>query len=154
MGATNHRTTSHVLALLLAALGLLSVAVPYVGAALGLDVNVARRLELIDHVIPGAIAAACAVAAYGLLRVGAAARSVTYLLSVGIALLAGLWITATHVPLLLEANRGTVAWGPALWHSLPGLPMLLVAGALFLISPSDDEAPRSDPDQGTDLRAT
>ncbi len=118
-------------------LGAWSVAVPYVGNALGLDVNVPADLEVIDHVIPGLIAALAAAAAYGSLRRGTAGSSLAYLIALGVSLLAGLWITATHIPLLLQAARGTVGWPPALWHSLPGLPLPVLAVALYTLSPPE-----------------
>lgn len=131
------------LALAVGALGAWSVAVPYVGRALGLEVNVAPSLEVIDHVVPGAVAVACAGFSYLKLRDGSATRSLAYLIAVGVSLLAGLWITTTHLPLLAAANRGSVQWGPALWHSLPGLPMPILSALLYMLSPTEDPPSRS-----------
>ncbi len=135
------------LALMIGLLGAWSVAVPYVGNALGLDVNVPADLEVIDHVIPGLIVALAAGVAYRSLRRGTAAASLAYLIAVGVSLLAGLWITATHIPLLLQAARGTVGWPQALWHSLPGFPLPVLAIALYALSPTE-AAPRAASDAG------
>lgn len=42
--------------------------------------------------------------------------------------LAGLWATATHVPLVVQAAGGRVDWVPAIHHALPG-PVVLLLGA-------------------------
>lgn len=129
------------LALAMGGLGAFSIAVPYLGKALGLEVNVPASLEVIDHVIPGAIAALCAAFAYLQLRRRSAGTSVVYLIAVGVSLLAGLWITTTHLPLLAAATRGSVRWPPALWHSLPGLPMPILSALLYALSPSEAITP-------------
>lgn len=131
------------LALAIGGLGAFSVAVPYLGNGLGLEVDVAPSLEIIDHVIPGAIAAVCAAFAYLQLRGRSAASSLAYLIAVGVSLLAGLWITTTHLPLLAAASRGSVQWGPALWHSLPGLPMPILSALLYMLSPTEEPPSRS-----------
>lgn len=129
------------LALVIGALGAWSIAVPYVGNAIGFDINVAAKLEVVDHVIPGVIAAITAMYAYRKLRAGATAETFPYLIAVGVSLLAGLWITATHIPLLVEASRKTVEWAPALWHSLPGMPIPVLAAVLFFTSPTPEAPP-------------
>jgi hypothetical protein len=36
-------------------------------------------------------------------------------------LLAGFWMTATHIPLVAQTTRDEVAAGAAIYHTLPGL---------------------------------
>ena len=90
----------------LAALAVWAMAVPWLARAVGLEVDVPARLEVIDHVVPGAVAA-----------------------------LAGTWITATHVTLVPEALDGVTGWGPALAHLSAGPPIVVLAVAILLTEP-------------------
>lgn len=92
---------------------------PWIGPWLGWDVaNVPLHVEIVDHAVPGVVLAVIAAA-------GLAGR--LPLVAALVAVLAGLWMTATHVPLLGQAANGRVAWDAALFHSLPGLLILGVA---------------------------
>lgn len=113
-----------------ALLGAWSMAVPYAGQALGLSVDVAPEIEVVDHVVPGFLTAVSGAVALGLLR-RRAEQSGLYLVSVGFVALAGLWMTATHVPLIGQAADTIVPWDSALWHSLPGFAVLGFGGALL-----------------------
>ena len=95
---------------------------PYIGPPLATR----ARDEFADHVVPGialiAIAAAC---------LGASTRRIdpTLAFVAGLAVvLAGFWMTATHVPLVLQASRGQAPWGATIFHSLPGLAVMAVGG--------------------------
>ncbi|MFN2389812.1 MAG: hypothetical protein ABR575_09450 [Actinomycetota bacterium] len=103
-------------------LGLWSVAAPYAGRALGFEVNTRPSVEVVDHVVPGIVVIAIAV---GVLLTGGLALAAALA-----AVLAGFWMTATHVPLLVQANEGGVAMSTALWHTVPGVASLVVAGVL------------------------
>lgn len=101
------------LAALIAVAVLASVA-PWIAKASGLPTPATTFLEVVDHVVPGIIV------------VGASALTLSgrlplfgTLIATLVAALAGLWMTATHVPLLLEARF--VGWPTALIHSTPGL---------------------------------
>lgn len=100
----------------LALLGGWSIAVPYVDGALGLRVDVVQKVEVVDHVVPGAIVVA-ALAAMALRR---PARGSVWVLAPCVAFLAGFWMTSTHVPLVLQAADGEAPWGGALFHTSPG----------------------------------
>lgn len=118
-------------AAVLGALGAWSIVVPYVGPQLGFDLDVLAKVEVVDHVVPGTVIVACSVVGLSLLRRGRSGS----LASLGIAatiVLAGLWITATHVPLLLEAGRGAVPWATACFHTASGPLILALALALAL----------------------
>jgi len=111
---------------LLAALAAWAVAVPWLARAVGLPLDVATRLEVVDHVVPGLLVLVCC----GLLlhpRTGGSSGSLPRLAMIGIGVLAGLWITATHAPLLPEAIDGASPWGPALIHLSAGPPVTVAA---------------------------
>lgn len=135
---------------LLGVLGAWTVAVPYVGPPLGLELDVAGRLEVVDHVLPGIVIVAAAGLMVALVRCGFAG-GLRSLAAACLIALAGLWVTATHVPLLADAGRGLAPWGAAIFHSTPGLVILalslrLVAGELREDPPLDrDRAKRSRP---------
>lgn len=105
----------------LAAAGL-ATAPPYVGPAL----VVAKRVEVIDHVVP---ALTVALASVGALAFGRSrSRPAASFLASGLGIaLAGFWMVATHLPLLLQAQRGGAPRMAAAWHSTPGL-LTLVLG--------------------------
>lgn len=106
----------------LAAYGLVA---PYLSRAVGLPVPVDSTVEIVDHVVPGVVVLAVAVITLSL-------RRLTLVASL-LATLAGFWMTATHLPLLLQAQRGEVHVGAALIHSTGGILILLLslAGAVL-----------------------
>ena len=111
---------------MLGALAGWAIAVPWLARAMGLGLEVPGRLEVVDHVVPGVVVLACVVVLArirtgGLRRLGASSAAV----------LAGLWITATHAVLVPEALDGVSPWGPALLHLSAGPPV--VAAALWIL---------------------
>ncbi len=125
------RASSSFLNALLGVLGAWTVAVPYVGPPLGLELDVAGRLEVIDHVVPGIVIVPLAGLMLALARRGllGGLRSLTAACTIA---LASLWVTATHFPLLADAGRGLAPWGAAIFHSTPGL--VLLAFSLWLVA--------------------
>ena len=106
-----------------------AIAVPWIGRAAGLTLDVTTRLEVIDHVVPGAIVLGCCAA---LLH---GARGLLRLSLIAIACLAGFWVTVAHVTLISEALDGVTDWGPALLHLSAGPP---IAGlALWMLVTAD-----------------
>ena len=82
------------------------------------------QLEFIDHVVPGAVVIGVSLLA---LLIGRRARTLGPLFGVGLVIVvAGLWMDATHLPLVLQATRNEAPWGATLYHSLPGLAVLLL----------------------------
>ena len=106
---------------------------PYLGPAWELTASVPARVEIVDHVIPGALAALAA--ALCLARRGrggpTAAPDAAVVAASALALLAGFWTTATHVPVLPVAADGQLSWPAALLHASAGPPMLVAS--LFLL---------------------
>ena len=115
----------------LAAVGFWSIAVPFLGPELGLKLDVTRKIEIIDHVVPGIVIVGCSLLMLALLRRGRSGS----LVALGVAWtisLAGLWIAATHMPLLRDAGRGLVPWGTACFHSASAAVTLALAVPLAL----------------------
>jgi hypothetical protein len=115
-------------------LGCLGTVAPYAGRALGLVVDTRAIVEVLDHVVPGALV--MAVGGYGTLR-GRLPLPVALL-----ATLAGFWMAATHLPLLAQVGDGRAELGAALFHSLPGIGVLAVAIGTAVLAWSDDDGLR------------
>ena len=123
---------------MLAGLGLLvggwALLPPYSGPAL----NTADNVEFVDHVAPGVLVIAIAL---GSLLLARGERASTLLFPAGLAIvLAGFWMTATHLPLVLQATRQQAPWGATIYHSLPGLAVLAlgVAWTITYQSPASE----------------
>ena len=114
-------------ATLLAAIGAWTIVVPYIGNALGLDVNVRAIIEFVDHVVPGAIVVAAALILRRLARRRRLAGETFALLAAGVAFLACFWVFATHLPLVQDAANSRLPWDAALWHSIAALPIVGLA---------------------------
>ncbi len=98
-------------------------ATPFAADALGLGVDVRTSLELIDHVVPGASVTVPAVLALALAARYPSRRMAVEIALAAVSTLAGVWVFATHVPLLIDAADGSVTWSSALIHSALGLPL-------------------------------
>jgi hypothetical protein len=114
-------------ATMLAAIGAWTIAAPYIGNALGYDVNVRAIIEFVDHVVPGAIVVAAALVLRKLALRGRLAGQAFALLASGVAFLAGFWVFATHLPLVQDAANSRLPWDAALWHSIAALPIVGLA---------------------------
>ena len=98
---------------------------PYAGPSLVLDPTTA----VVDHLLPALVVLAVCVVMLALRRRAAAGA----LFAAGLlVVLAGFWMTVTHVPLVAQAARGEVSWAAAVWHSLPGL-AVMVLGAMWAV---------------------
>lgn len=107
---------------------------PYSGPPL----NTSDRVEFADHVVPGVIVIAVSALALLLAR---RANASTWLFPAGLVIvLAGFWMTATHLPLVLQATRAEAPWGATVYHSLPGL-AVLVLGAVWAATYHAPDAP-------------
>lgn len=115
--------------LLAAGLVLLAVVAglaPYTGPLFGFVLLTRPLVEVVDHVVPAG--AVVAVAGYGI----ASARLPLW--AALVAVLAGFWMTATHVPLLAQAADGGIDLPTALWHSVPGIVLLLAAAGAAAVA--------------------
>ena len=95
------------------------------------ELDVAAAVEIVDHVVPGMIAVAAALYAMALTRRGAG-ESLPALAAVGVCAVAGIWETATHVGLVLDAGGPDRPVGAVLLHASPGLVLLLLSLWLLL----------------------
>lgn len=120
------------LALVSLAVGAWAAIPPYVGPALNTDPVV----EIVDHVVPAVVVIAVSLAA---VAAGARARG-TAMFGAGLVVaLAGLWMVATHVPLVAQASRQEAPWGATLWHFVPGVAVVAL-GAVWALRFSTDTA--------------
>ena len=82
--------------------------------------------------IPGVLVAALAcLALFAITRGGRAPDSLTVLAALGGCLLAGVWETSSHAPLLAQAGEAGSPWGAVLLHATPG--PAIAALALWLL---------------------
>ena len=125
--ASLHRAANRRGRVALAVLAAWAMVVPWFARAVGAELDVPARLEVIDHVVPGAIVLACC--AY---LTAAPAGELGRLAALGVAALAGFWITATHAVLLPEAIDGISPWPAALLHLSAGAPVTVLALWLLL----------------------
>ena len=119
----------------LAILGMLggaSILPPYLGPAVGLELHgISSTVEVVDHVIPGLTVIAFSVISLLLLRAGRPSDSLPLLFAIALCMLAGLWETSSHVPLVLQAGEPEAPWDAVLLHSLLGPTILLLSIALL-----------------------
>ena len=106
----------------LAILGGLSTTPPYLGGAIGVELgNISSTVEIVDHVVPGLLVFLAAGLSFLLLRAGSLNQDGLLLaVAVAICMLAGVWETTSHVPLVLEGGRPESPWGAVVLHSLLG----------------------------------
>lgn len=103
---------------------------PYVAPWFGYMLDVRPMLEVVDHVLPAVVIVAATATA--LLVRQRPSAPYAFAIAASLALLAGLWSTATHVPLLAQARQDLVSWGTALFHSTPGVVVMAVALAALV----------------------
>lgn len=117
-GADTLRSGTRFLSLAGLLAGAWALVTPYTGPAL----NTAARVEFADHGVPGLVVVAISILA---LCVGGRGDAIPFLFPAGLGvILAGFWMTATHLPLVLQATRGEAPWAGAVHHSLPGVAVL------------------------------
>lgn len=126
----------------LAAAGVWSVVIPYVGPALGIAPDSTWRLEVADHVVPGllVVVVACLGVAFSL-RARLQESAVIWLSTVTV--LCGLWIIFTHVSFIFHALQHEEPWPSAAFHSSAGPLAIALAICLWL---SVESVPRDVPE--------
>jgi len=117
----------------LSILGALSVTPPYLGPLIGLELDgIESTVEIVDHVVPGMVVFLAAGTSFLLLRAGRIRKDSLLLASaVAICMLAGVWETSSHVPLVLDGGRPETPWGAVILHSTLG--PVVAALSLWLV---------------------
>ena len=117
----------------LAIVGAVSTLPPYVGPAVGLELGeIASTVEVVDHVIPCVLTFLAAGGCFLLLRSGRIRPdSMVLAVAVAVCMLAGVWETSSHVPLVLDGGQPGSPWGAVILHSTLG--PVLAALSLWLV---------------------
>ncbi len=124
----------------LVAVGIWSILPPYVGPSLGLELDVTKKIEAIDHLLPGVLAVCGASAALLLARRGRA-DSVVAFAALAVCALAGLFQTVSHITLVLHAGGPLQPVDAVVLHATPG-PVLLALSLWLLLAPPLGDARR------------
>lgn len=114
-----------------------SILPPYVGPLVALELDVASSVEVVDHVLPGLAAVVAACIALFLVRRGET-DSVLALSALGVCVLAGLFQTASHLTLVMDAGGPEQPVGAVALHASPGPVLMLLALWLLLRAPEDE----------------
>ena len=118
----------------LAAVSAWSMVPPFLGPAIGLELDVARSVEVVDHVIPGAVSLVGALVALREAR-RSEPESITALVAIGVCTVASLWQAGTHLTLILDAGEAGRPVGAVLLHASPGFGMLALSSWLLVAPP-------------------
>ena len=86
----------------------------------GPKLNVAASTEVVDHVVPAILVLLCSLVAIAAGRRAKGPGGTRFLAGMGV-LLAGLWMMATHLPLVAEARRGDAPWVATIYHTSAAL---------------------------------
>jgi hypothetical protein len=125
--------------------GVLSMLPPYIGPVLGLGLDVRGTVEVVDHVLPGVVVALCGgLMAHSARRDRGTQPSLASLTLCSTAFLAGLFQTATHVPLLFYAGEPATPWAAVLLHGtlapvITVIALWLTATSLTAVFPSSTD---------------
>jgi hypothetical protein len=86
----------------------------------GPKLNVAASTEVVDHIIPAIIVVLASIVG---IMAGRRAQGPGALRLIGgmFVLLAGLWMMATHLPLVAEATRDEAPWPATIYHTSAAL---------------------------------
>lgn len=86
----------------------------------GPRLNVAQSTEMVDHVFPAVVVLLASLAGIAVSRRAQGPGSVRFLGGLAV-LLAGLWMMATHLPLVAQASRGDAPWPATIYHTSSAL---------------------------------
>ena len=126
--------------IVLAAVAAWSIVPPYLGPVIGLELDVASTVEIVDHVVPGLCAVAAALIALADTRHGLT-DNVRSLAALGVCALAGLFQTVSHFTLVLHAGEPQAPVAAVALHASPG-PVLLVLSLWLLLHPAPGDTAR------------
>ena len=134
--------------IVLGALGVVSVLPPYIGPPLGLELDVASNVELVDHVVAGGTVVVFSLLAAWLLRTRKVGVDSPFVMgAIALAVLGAVWQTTSHVPLVLDGGEPLTPWGTVLFHSVPGPVVMIVALVLLWrvlsVEPEEEQQARA-----------
>lgn len=86
----------------------------------GPKLNVAQSTEVVDHVVPAIVVLLCCITAILAGRRAGGPGGLRFLAGMAV-LLAGLWMMATHLPLVAQASRGDAPWPATIYHTSSAL---------------------------------
>lgn len=103
---------------------------PLLGVAVGVwgmlprflksGLNTEDSVEVVDHVVPGVVVVVVSLVALAVAR--RSPKPGPFLFVAGlVVLLAGLFMFATHVPLVMQATRDEAPWGGTVFHTSAAL---------------------------------
>jgi len=84
----------------------------------GPAINTSATAEVVDHIVPAVLILLCSLAAIAVSRRPQGPGAVRFIAGMGV-LLAGLWMVATHFPLLTQTMRGgpeAASWAATTYH--------------------------------------
>ena len=118
----------------LTVLGPVAILPPYLGPEIGLKLQgIASSVEVVDHVIPGILIFLAAGSCFLLVRAGRMAQdSLVLATAVALCMLAGVWQTSSHIPLVLDGGRPESPWDAVILHSTLGPVITLLSLWLVL----------------------
>lgn len=88
----------------------------YSGPAL----NPGAAKEVADHIVPAVVVALASLAGIVAGRRSRGPGAMRFIAGMTV-LLAGIWMVATHLPLIVQALRREAPWAAAIYHSSPAL---------------------------------
>ena len=86
----------------------------------GPKLNVEASKEVADHIVPGAVVLLAALVGIWAGRRPQGPGAFRFMAGLGV-LLAGLWMMATHLPLVFEAMRDESPWPATIYHTSSAL---------------------------------
>ena len=89
----------------------------------GPAINTSNTAEIVDHIVPAVFIVLCSLVGIAASRRAAGPGALRFIAGMGV-LLAGLWMIATHFPLVTQTMRGgpeAASWAATIYHSASAL---------------------------------
>jgi len=89
----------------------------------GPAINTSNTAEVVDHIVPAVLVVLCSLVGIAASRRAAGPGALRFIAGMGV-LLAGLWMVATHFPLVTQTMRGgpeAASWAATIYHSSSAL---------------------------------
>ena len=102
------------------------------------------RVEVVDHVVPGVVVIVVSLISVAVARRSAKPGPVLFVAGL-VVLLAGLFMVATHVPLVMQATRDEAPWGGTVFHTSAALAVFGL-GLLWAATYWSATAPEAEPE--------